>query len=49
MYYVGRSGYSWSSTASDIMTYFLYFNYSVIYPNRNDHRSYGFQLRCLQE
>ena len=49
LYYVGRNGYSWSSTVTDSHGYFLDFNYDWIYPNYSTHRAYGLQLRCLQE
>ncbi|MDE5945496.1 MAG: hypothetical protein K2G93_07950 [Rikenella sp.] len=51
---VGYSGYSWSSSIplSAELNYrglYLDFNYGVISRNGSNHRTYGFQTRCLQE
>ncbi|MDE6500382.1 MAG: hypothetical protein K2K83_06740 [Rikenella sp.] len=49
MYAVGLNGFNWGSSFAGTYTYRLYFNDGAIYPNGNDGRGYGFQLRCLQE
>ena len=53
LYYVGHSGYSWSSTSYDSDDHYpgMYLNFSVTYlnPSHASNRAYGFQLRCLSE
>ena len=51
LYGVGYAGYLWSSTIPTGSGYahYLLFNYGGIGPQGNDHRAYGFPLRCLQE
>ncbi|MDE5944391.1 MAG: hypothetical protein K2G93_02255 [Rikenella sp.] len=49
LYAVGVSGFSWSSSASGSLGYYLDFNYGGINPNHLSYRANGFQLRCLQE
>ncbi|MDE6499156.1 MAG: hypothetical protein K2K83_00425 [Rikenella sp.] len=51
MYYIGYSGYSWSSTIPSGSTnaHHLDFYYGGINPNYTHSRAYGLQLRCLQE
>ncbi|MDE5945330.1 MAG: hypothetical protein K2G93_07090 [Rikenella sp.] len=50
LYYVGRTGCSWSSTITESGTYFLDFLYTGVSPNYNSlYRAYGRPLRCLQE
>ncbi|MDE5944059.1 MAG: hypothetical protein K2G93_00520 [Rikenella sp.] len=49
VYYVGRSGYSWSSSTAGNNSYFLDFGCDWIFPNYNNLRAIGLQLRCLQE
>jgi hypothetical protein len=48
---VGGSGYSWSSTIppGSGNAHFLNFYTGGSSSQGNDHRAYGFQLRCLQE
>ncbi|MDE6500213.1 MAG: hypothetical protein K2K83_05870 [Rikenella sp.] len=51
LYAVSSYGYSWSSTipTGNTSAHSLNFSYGRIYPNNSNYRSYGFQLRCLQE
>ena len=49
LYYVGRNGYSRSSTVTDSHGYFLVFGYDWLNPNYYSHRAHGLPLRCLQE
>ncbi|MDE5944099.1 MAG: hypothetical protein K2G93_00725 [Rikenella sp.] len=51
MYYVGRGGYSWSSTilSENSSTHYIDFNASGIIPNYSSYNADGLQLRCLQE
>ncbi|MDE6499590.1 MAG: hypothetical protein K2K83_02650 [Rikenella sp.] len=50
MYAVGDGGYSWaSSVTTGTRAYYLSFYYGGVYPNYNNYRGYGLQLRCLQE
>ncbi|MDE5944966.1 MAG: hypothetical protein K2G93_05195 [Rikenella sp.] len=51
MWCIGTSGYSWSSTilTGSTNAHNLLFVYGGIGPNNDNNRSYGFQLRCLQE
>ncbi|MCH5304892.1 MAG: DUF4906 domain-containing protein [Rikenella sp.] len=49
LYYVGQSGYSWSSSASGTNAYYLHFSYSGVTPQNSAYRAYGRQVRCLQE
>ena len=50
LYNVGHYGYSWtSSVTAGSYAYRLHFNPDGFNPGNDYHRSYGFQLRCLQE
>ena len=46
---VGYYGYSWSSSIAGSEAHFLSFGYNGVYPQGNDNRARGIQLRCLQE
>ena len=44
----GSYGRYWSRTAySGLRAYYLYFNSSLVNPQSNDYRGYGFALRCV--
>ena len=45
----GRSGYSWSSSASGSNGMDLDFGAAWLNPHGAPYRTYGFQLRCLSE
>ena len=48
VYNVGNSGYGRSRTASSSTNaYYLNFNPTDVNPSNNNHRWYGFPLRCL--
>ena len=49
LFYVGKRGYDWSSTASGSNVCFIDFNPARPTPQGNVYRGYGLQLRCLQE
>ncbi len=48
---IGYAGFVWSATIPTGSGYahHLYFDYSWLNPQSGSHRSYGLQLRCLQE
>lgn len=53
LYYVGCSGYSWSSTPYNSGDHYrgmhLDFGVTHLGPNYTTHRAYSHQLRCLSE
>ncbi|WP_294594613.1 hypothetical protein [uncultured Rikenella sp.] len=46
---VGNLGYGWSSTVGGTNGVNLVFGVPWVVPGYLDHRTYGFQLRCLSE
>ena len=49
LWYVGNSGYSWSSSMAGTSAHYLSFYYGGIGPQHGNGRAYGFPLRCLRE
>ena len=53
LYVVGEFGYCWSASPYPSYTsdaYYLRFNYNGnVYPAYNDHRGYGYSVRCVRE
>ncbi|MDE5945502.1 MAG: hypothetical protein K2G93_07980 [Rikenella sp.] len=47
--YVGVRGCSWASSVTESNAYRLYYNVNAVFPNDYGARTYGLQLRCLQE
>jgi len=53
-YYRGDTGSYWSSTEGGLVAgvpgaRLMAFDYSAMYPNENDYRTYGFSVRCIIE
>ena len=46
---VGNNGYSWSSSVSSISGLYLYFASLSLNPANTAYRTYGLQVRCVQE
>ena len=48
---VGSYGFSWSSSPTQSSSYagHLYFNASLVYPQSNGSRAFGFPVRCVRE
>ncbi|MDE6499169.1 MAG: hypothetical protein K2K83_00495 [Rikenella sp.] len=49
LHFVGRNGDGWSSTITEINSYFLHLDSGGSSPNYYGYRAFGFPLRCLQE
>ncbi|MDE5944394.1 MAG: hypothetical protein K2G93_02270 [Rikenella sp.] len=46
---VGSGGFGWSLSVTSTYAYDLNFYHDGVHSNHQGNRSYGFQLRCLQE
>ncbi|WP_300730488.1 hypothetical protein [uncultured Rikenella sp.] len=46
---VGNDGFNWSATANVFFGVYLNFSMQLLNPSTANHRSHGFQLRCLSE
>ncbi|MDE5945131.1 MAG: hypothetical protein K2G93_06055 [Rikenella sp.] len=49
MYYIGLSGFSWTSTVEEKNSYYQVCSPERMYPHNFEFRAHGLQLRCLQE